>query len=58
MRGVRHDALKLIDSDKKARLLTEDDVNSLSKQIDSLMTEYKNKVDQSVAAKEKEVMTI
>jgi len=58
MRGVRHDSLKLIDSDKKARLLTEDDVNSLSKQIDNLMTEYKNKVDQSVATKEKEVMTI
>jgi ribosome recycling factor len=58
MRAVRHDSLKIIDNDKKSRLLTEDDVNSLTKQIDSLMSEYKHKVDQSVSAKEKEVMTI
>ena len=58
MRGVRHDSLKLIENDKKARLLTEDDVNTLSKQIDNLMTEYKNKVELAVSVKEKEVMTI
>jgi ribosome recycling factor len=58
MRGVRHDAFKSLDTDKKAKLLSEDDFERISKQIDSLMNEYKNKVEQAVATKEKEVMTI
>jgi ribosome recycling factor len=58
MRGARHDSLKLIENDKKAKLLTEDDFDSFSKQVESLMNEYKNKVELSVAAKQKEVMTI
>ncbi len=58
MRGVRHDSLKLLENDKKSKLISEDDFNRLSKQIDSLMIEYKNKVELLISAKEKEVMTI
>jgi ribosome recycling factor len=58
MRSIRHDSLKLLDNDKKVKLLSEDDVNRLTKQIDGLMTTYKVKVEQLVASKEKEVMTI
>ena len=58
MRGVRHESLKSLDSEKKSKLLSEDDYSRLSKQIDLLMNDYKNKVEQSAQAKEKEVMTI
>ena len=58
MRGVRHDSLKQLEADKKAKLLTEDDFSGFTKQIDAMMTEYKNKVELLVASKEKEVMTI
>jgi ribosome recycling factor len=58
MRGVRHETLKNLESEKKSKMITEDDFNSLSKQIDSLMNDFRNKVEQSVQAKEKEVMTI
>lgn len=58
MRSIRHESLKLLENDKKAKQLTEDDFSRFSKQIDNLMTEYKNKVESSVSAKEREVMTI
>jgi ribosome recycling factor len=58
MRSVRHDSLKLLDLDKKSKLLSEDDFSRLSKQIDILITEYKIKVEQLVAIKETEVMTL
>jgi len=58
MRNIRHNSLKTLDNDKKAKLLSEDDVNRLTKDIDALMSDYKTKVEQSVHSKEKEVMTI
>lgn len=58
MRGVRHDTLRSIEADKKSSLISEDDLGRLSKQIDVLMNEYKNKVEYLVQSKEKEVMTI
>lgn len=58
MRGVRHDSLRMLEVDRKAKSISEDDSKRLSKKIDTLMIEYKNKVELLVSAKEKEVMTI
>lgn len=58
MRNSRHEALKEAEAAKKAKAMTEDDYRNISKQIDELMTKYKNKVDDLSAAKEKEILTV
>lgn len=58
MRNVRHDALKLADSGKKDKSLSEDDVKRVAKQIDDLMAQQKQTVDQLAKTKEAELMTI
>jgi len=58
MRNIRHDALKEADNSKKAKEITEDDYRSISKQIDELMNNHKNKIEELVKDKEKEIMTV
>jgi ribosome recycling factor len=58
MRNARHEIMKEVEQSKKNRQITEDDQRSTEKQIDELMTNYKNEVDQLVKAKEQDVMTI
>jgi ribosome recycling factor len=58
MRSVRHDSLKVLDAEKKSRSISEDEYNRIVKQIDALMTDFKNKVELLANEKEKEVMTI
>ncbi len=58
MRNVRHDALKLAETGKKDKSLTEDDVKRIEKQIDEQMAQQKQAVDQLAKAKEAELMTV
>jgi ribosome recycling factor len=58
MRGIRHESLKSLETEKKSKSISEDDFSRASKQVDALMAEFKIKVEQSANEKEKEVMTI
>jgi ribosome recycling factor len=58
MRNTRHEALKEAEAAKKSKDITEDDYRSINKDIDELMTKYKNNIDLLVASKEKEIMTV
>lgn len=58
LRNARHDALKTLDQAKKDRDISEDEHGRLSKQIDELLSSYKEKIDSSAKTKEKEIMTI
>ena len=58
MRNARHEALKEAESSKKSKEITEDDERSINKQIEELMTTYKNKVEALVKSKEQEIMTV
>ncbi len=58
MRNIRQDGIKDAKRKKDAKELSEDDVRSVEKQIDKLMTEYQSKIDEAFKAKEAEVMTV
>ncbi len=58
LRNVRHDALKEAEEAKKNKDITEDDVTSVKKNLDALMTEQKNQVDIAAQTKEREIMTV
>lgn len=58
MRNARHEALKTAEQAKKDRATTEDDFNSIKKQLDDLMTKHKIKIDNLARAKEQEIMTV
>lgn len=58
MRNARHDALRIADSGKKDRLMSEDDLKRVEKQVDELMASQKQTVDQLAKAKENELMTM
>ncbi len=58
MRNSRHEALKDAEAAQKAKSITEDDYRSINKQVDELMTKYKNKIEGLVADKEKDIMTV
>lgn len=58
MRNARHEALKQAEEGKKNRELTEDDLNSIKKQLDDQMTQHKNKADALAKQKESEIMTV
>lgn len=58
LRGVRQDALKDAKRRKDAKELSEDDVKRVEKDIDGLMSEYQDKIDAELKAKEKDILTI
>ena len=58
MRNFRHDATKEIDDAKKDKDISEDEWARIMKQIDALMTDYKNKADSLAKDKEQEIMKI
>lgn len=58
MRGVRHDAFKVIDQAKKDKDVSEDEAKRLEKQIDDLMNKYKAEVESATKAKEQELTTV
>lgn len=58
MRNARHEALKEAEEAKKDRQITEDDMVSVKKQLDELMTRQKSEVDSLAKAKEQEILTV
>lgn len=58
MRNARHEALKDAEEAKKNKELTEDDVTSVKKQLDELMTKTKTEIDSLSKAKEQEILTV
>lgn len=58
MRGARHEALKEAEDAKKNKDLTEDDLSSVKKQLDDLMTKEKSEIDALAKAKEQEILTV
>lgn len=58
LRNVRQDALKDAKRKKDAKELSEDDVKSVEKAIDKLMSDYQEKIETTFKAKEKDILTI
>lgn len=58
LRGVRQAALKDAKRQKEDKLLSENDVAAVEKEIDKQMALFSSKIDEIVRAKEKEIMTI
>ena len=57
-RGIRRDSMSELDAAKKDKEVSEDEHKRFAKQVDDLMTQYKNKVDVAAKAKETEIMTV
>lgn len=58
MRNERHDALDKVKKAEKAKEVTQDDLKGLEGRIQKITDSYVAKVDEQVAAKEKEITTI
>lgn len=58
LRNIRQDALKDAKRRKDAKELTEDDVRSVEKTFDKLMSEYQDKIEAAFKAKEQDILTI
>ncbi|MEO6110150.1 MAG: ribosome recycling factor [Candidatus Saccharimonadales bacterium] len=58
LRNVRQDALKEAKRKKEAKEMTEDDVKSVEKTIDDLVSRYNNEMDATFKDKEKEILTL
>lgn len=56
VRNARRDAKKLLETQEKAKTLTEDDVESGEEQIQQMTDEWCKKIDTLVAEKSKEIM--
>ena len=58
IRNARRDGNKLIDTEEKGGLLTEDEASGAKEQVQELTKNYEAKVDEMVEHKRKEVMTV
>ena len=58
IRSIRRDANEQIKKDKKASVITEDDATNYEKKIQDLTDKYIKKIDDTVKAKEKEIMEV
>ena len=58
IRNIRRDSLASMKSLEKDGELTKDDISDSEKDIQEITNKYINLVDQSVAAKEKDLLTI
>jgi ribosome recycling factor len=58
IRNARRDGNKLIDTEEKGGLLTEDEAKSAKDQVQELTKTYEGKVEDMVEHKRKEVMTV
>jgi ribosome recycling factor len=57
-RAIRRDVMTELDAAKKDKDISEDEHKRYSRQVDDLMTKYKNEVDATVKSKETEIMTV
>ena len=58
IRNARRDGNKLIDTEEKGGLLTEDEASGAKEQVQELTKSYEAKVDELIEHKRKEVMTV
>ena len=58
MRNIRRDGMDYVKKLKKASEITEDDQKKAEKDLQDLLDKYIKKVDEALAAKEKELMAI
>jgi ribosome recycling factor len=58
LRGIRRDAMDVIDKAKKAKEIGEDDAKRLEKQVDDHLNQAKAQADAAAKAKEQEIMTV
>lgn len=58
LRGVRHDALDVINKALKAKELGEDEAKRLEKQVDDALAAARTEADAAAKAKEQEIMTL
>jgi len=58
VRNARRDANKLIDTEEKGGVLTEDDAKSAKEQIQELTKTYESKVDELIEHKKTEIMAV
>jgi ribosome recycling factor len=58
IRNARRDANKLIDTEEKGKIMTEDEASSAKEQVTELTKQYETKVDEMLEHKRKEVMEV
>ncbi len=58
MRNARHEALHDAEEAKKSKTLTEDDLVSIKKQLDELISKHKSEIDRLAKLKEQEILTV
>src|SRR5215216_4089005 len=58
IRNARREANKLVDTEQKGSLMTEDEANAAKEQVQELTKTYETKVDEMLENKRKEVMSV
>ncbi|MDB5290384.1 MAG: frr, partial [Phycisphaerales bacterium] len=58
IRTARRDANKLVETEQKGGIITEDDAKSGKDQVQELTKTYETKVDELIEHKKKEIMTV
>ena len=58
IRNARREANKLVDTEQKGSVMTEDEANAAKEQVQELTKTYEAKVDEMLENKRKEVMTV
>lgn len=58
LRNVRHDMLDMVKKEKNSGSISEDDAHRLNDQINKNISNYNNKIDEIVSAKQQEMMQI
>ena len=58
IRNARREANKLVDTEQKGSVMTEDEANAAKEQVQELTKTYETKVDEMVEHKRKEVMAV
>lgn len=58
IRNARREANKVLESEQKGGVITEDELSSAKDQVNELTKNYETKVDQAIEHKQKEIMTV
>jgi len=58
LRGVRHEYRDFVESAKKDKKMSEDDVTRFNNQLEELMQKSKTQIDTIIKAKENEILTV
>ena len=58
IRNARRDANKIVDTEQKGSVLTEDEANSVKEQVQELTKTYEAKIDDVIEHKKKEILTV